>query len=202
MRAWTLIVLLLISFCSSASDISNNSLRYKRFLIQEARLEHGLNAPIALLAGLIHQESRWRSDVKSPVGASGLSQFMPKTAKWMGDIDSRLVKTDTIDPKWSIRAMSVYTRWLKDRVTGYNNCEDWALALSAYNGGIGWIWKDQRIAKSKGLDDSKWFDNVELNSDRSKAAFEENRHYVDVIINKWQEVYYKNNFNYGENVCQ
>lgn len=202
MRTWTLIIISFLSVYANAFEAPQNAYKYKRLLIKEVRAEHGLNGPVALHAGLIHQESRWNPSAKSPVGASGLAQFMPATADWMGQIDRRLVGSKTLDPQWSIRAMVVYTSWLNDRFKGYDKCQKWAFSLSGYNGGIGWVWKDQKLAESAGDDDKVWFDSVEKYSDRSDAAFKENRHYVDVIINKWQPKYFNNGFNQGGYICQ
>lgn len=185
-----------------SSELPVGFFRYAPDVVREVRAEHGLNAPIALHAGLIHQESRWRPDAKSPVGASGLAQFMPSTARWMKDLDSRLAGANTLDPRWSIRAMAVYTSWLNDRFKGYDKCQKWAFSLSGYNGGIGWVRRDQKLAEDAGDDRYTWFDNVEKYSDRSEAAFKENRHYVDLIIKKWQKLYYKNGFKIGGYVCQ
>jgi len=201
MRTWALI-LILFSSNAYSFNIPENAIAYKRMLVREVRAEHGLNGPVALHAALIHQESRWNPLAKSPVGASGLAQFMPATADWMGEIDRRLVGSKTIDPRWSIRAMSVYTKWLNNRFNGYNECQKWAFSLSGYNGGIGWVWKDQKLTEAAGEDKKKWFDNVEKYSERSTSAFNENRHYVNIILNNFQEKYYNNGFKSGGLICQ
>jgi len=46
----------------------------------------GLEAPVALFAAQVHQESGWREDARSPVGALGLAQFMPGTAAWIAQL--------------------------------------------------------------------------------------------------------------------
>lgn len=201
LRTLTLIASLTFSDFLLSSEIPVGASRYTQQLVREVRAEHGLNGPVALHAGLIHQESRWNPKAKSPVGASGLAQFMPATAEWMKDLDSRLAGANTFDPRWSIRAMVVYTSWLNDRFKGYDKCQKWAFSLSGYNGGIGWVRRDQKLAEDAGDDRKVWFDSVEKYSYRSESAFNENRHYVDIIINRWQELYYKNGFNYGGYVC-
>ena len=60
------------------------SLRYLapyREALQEHIREHGLDE--AWVYGLMRQESRFVSSAKSEVGASGLMQIMPATARWM-----------------------------------------------------------------------------------------------------------------------
>lgn len=52
------------------------------------------------------------------------------------------------------------------------------MTLSAYNGGLGWVWRDQKLAASQGADSARWFDQVErYNAGRHAAAFRENRGY-------------------------
>lgn len=191
------LVLCLVPSVAFSFQIPKQAFEHKRYLIREVRANHGLNGPIALHAAIIHQESRWVKNAKSPVGASGLAQFMPKTAEWMGEIDSRLLGAKTLDPRWSIRAMAVYTAWLLDRVDAKNECENWAFALSGYNGGIGWVWKDQKLSETPGV----WFGGVSEDSERADWAFNENRHYVSTIIKKWQPGYYGHGFGFGEYIC-
>ncbi|MER0239384.1 lytic transglycosylase domain-containing protein [Fulvimarina sp. MAC8] len=81
-------------------------------------------------ARLIWKESRFDVGAVSPVGAQGIAQFMPYTAKERG-------LADPYDYEASIRHSARYLRDLK------NELGNWGLAAAAYNGGInrmkGWI---------------------------------------------------------------
>ena len=56
---------------------------------------------------------------------------MPRTAEWMPEIYPVLGEAAPYDPRWSIRASVLYTHWLNQRVNAANNCERWAMVLSA-----------------------------------------------------------------------
>lgn len=169
--------------------LPTESQKYQRDVVREVRAAHGLHGPVALHGALIHQESRWRPDAKSPVGAQGLAQFMPTTSAWMGDVDRRLAGAKPFDPQWSIRAMAVYTAWIHKQVKAADECNAWAFTLSAYNGGLGWVNRDKRLADAAGKDPLVWWGNVEQYSNRASWAIKENRHYPEVIINRWQPLY-------------
>jgi soluble lytic murein transglycosylase-like protein len=86
------------------------------------------NLPPTLLGRVLYQESKFRPEIidgtkRSPVGAIGIAQFMPRTAAGLG--------IDPLDPFQSIDAAAKYLRQLFD-ATG-----DWTEALAAYNWGIG-----------------------------------------------------------------
>ena len=64
-----------------------------------------------------------------------------------------------------------------------DDCNRMAKSLSAFNGGLSWIARDERLAASKGLDPARWFGNVEtVNSGRSAANWRENRQYPRRIL--------------------
>lgn len=94
--------------------------------IAQAEIRYGL--PNNLLARLLYQESRFRQDIitgrtKSPVGALGIAQFMPATAREMG--------IDPLNPAQAIDAAGRYLQRLHGRFGS------WDKALAAYNWGQG-----------------------------------------------------------------
>ena len=113
--------------------------------------------PLMLMAQA-YQESRLREKAKSHVGARGIMQLMPGTAREMnvGSIHN----TDS-----NIHAGVKYHKLLKDRYFNDENIEsaDRTLFIFAgYNAGPNRINKFRKIAKERGLDENKWFDNVEV----------------------------------------
>jgi len=78
----------------------------------------------ALIEALVWQESRWRANAVSPVGARGLAQLMPGTAREMG--------VDPQDPFANLEGGARYLRQQIDRFGG-----DIEKALAAYNAGPG-----------------------------------------------------------------
>ena len=86
----------------------------------------------ALLEALVWQESRWRADAISPVGARGLAQLMPGTARELG------VNPD--DPFANLEGGARYLREQLDRFDG-----DLERALAAYNAGPG------RVIRANGI---------------------------------------------------
>ena len=143
-----------------------------------------------MFAAQVHTESRWKADDTSPVGAMGLAQFMPATAKWMPDIDPTLAPPAPYNPGWSIRAMLRYDLWLYGRARGVNDYQKMAFALSGYNGGEGWVNRDKKLAARKGLDPGRWFGHVEkVNAGRSAANWRENRNYPRLILEEHQHAY-------------
>ena len=88
----------------------------------------------ALLEAVVWQESRWRPGAVSPVGARGLAQLMPGTAREMG------VNPD--DPMANLEGGARYLRQQLDRFNG-----DLEKALAAYNAGPG------RVIAASGIPD-------------------------------------------------
>lgn len=101
--------------------VAQTDLRNLTALVRDAARRHGLDA--ALLMGVIDVESRFRSDALSPVGAMGLMQLMPQTARRFG-------VADPWEPRANIEGGSRYLRYLLDLFKG-----DVRLALAGYNAG-------------------------------------------------------------------
>jgi hypothetical protein len=84
--------------------------------------------PSGFLTRVIWQESRFRSNARSPAGAEGVAQFMPQTAAERG-------LADPSDPE---QAIAHAARFLAELVAQFGNR---GLAAAAYNAGPG------RVAK-------------------------------------------------------
>ncbi len=145
MRHWLLYLLLIPCLALAQPEQSR---QYRRMVTTIAREQMGLNAPVAMFASQIHQESAWRSSARSRAGALGLAQFMPGTARW---IATMVGHGDPLNPAWAIEAMVAYDLWLYDRAYPYEDlCSRWAFSLSAYNGGEKWVRKRQSMSWAPG----------------------------------------------------
>ncbi|WP_339429490.1 transglycosylase SLT domain-containing protein [Pseudomonas taetrolens] len=183
------------------AEIPAEADRYRRDLTRIAQAEWGLDAPVATFAAQIHQESRWKFNAKSPVGAQGLGQVMPTTATWLAEIFPKaLGKVEPYNPTWSMQALVSYDRWLANRVQAHTTCDRAAMMLSAYNGGLGWVIRDRKLASAKGADPLTWFESVErYNAGRSAANFRENRNYPRLILMRWERLY--ESAGWGKGIC-
>lgn len=67
---------------------------------------------------------------------------------------------------------------------GRTECDTWAFGLSSYNGGLGWLRRDQAIARTKGVPADVWFGAVEVTADtrRAPANVKQNRDYPRRIL--------------------
>ena len=194
------VLLLPIIFVGTAFGSSPPAEQYRRELIRESRAVWGINAPVALFAAQIHQESQWNLRAVSPVGAQGLAQFMPKTGKWIAAQYPELAANNPFNPSWAMRALVQYNHWHWQRIAARTDCDRWAFVLSAYNGGLGWVQRDKAKAKAAGVDPLRYWGAVEhINAGRSRANFKENRGYPQRIIYRWQPHYIKDGW--GEGVC-
>lgn len=106
---------------AAPSQLSAGVARYAT-LAQQAEAKYGL--PAGLVSAVMQQESRGNPTAKSPVGAAGLMQLMPATAKSLG-------VTNVNDPAQSIDAGA---RYLATQYKKYGRVD---LALAAYNAGPG-----------------------------------------------------------------
>ena len=186
---------------AQAGEVPSSAQRYHRDLIRAAHAGWGLDAPIATFAAQVHQESRWNPNAISPAGAEGLAQFMPATSDWFAQMHpSRLGERQPYNPGWALRAMVLYNAWLFERVHANSPCDKWAMVLSAYNGGLGWVIRDKQLASAMGADELAWFDQVErFNAGRRADAFDENRQYPRLILFRWEPIYVR--AAWGAGVC-
>jgi soluble lytic murein transglycosylase-like protein len=128
----------------AAQTVPVQAERFRRDLIRESQAVWGMGAPVSLLAAQVHQESAWKPDAVSWAGAAGLSQFMPATAQ---DIGRRYGgPVNRFDPRWSLRAQSLYMRELHRQIDAINESERLAFSLSGYNGGLRRVFQRQALS--------------------------------------------------------
>ena len=189
--AAAMIALALLCGCApaQAGAIPPAAETYRALLAREAKLQFGLDAPVARLAAQVHQESAWRADARSPVGAQGLAQFMPGTATWIAEIYPRQLGAGPApySPGWALRAMAVYDRHLLDRTAGHTACDRWWLMLRSYNGGAGHIRAESRNAADPL--DRHAVDAACGTARRSAKHCPENTGYPRRILLRWEPVY-------------
>lgn len=97
--------------------------------IHQAATEAGISPTVAF--GLVRAESSFRPTAVSPVGAIGLTQLMPATARW---IEPGTTRSDLRNPRTNLRVGFKYLRSLIDRYDGNEK-----LALTAFNRGPGTV---------------------------------------------------------------
>ncbi|WP_198970141.1 lytic transglycosylase domain-containing protein [Xylophilus sp. ASV27] len=121
----------------------------------------------AYVYGLIRQESRFIMDARSGVGASGLMQVMPATARWT----ARKIGIDGFRPEQINERdtnIAIGTAYLKLALDDFQ--DSMPLAAAAYNAGPGRprVWRNGPV-----LDAAIWAENI---------PFGETRDYVKKVL--------------------
>ena len=129
----------------------------------------------ALALGLIRQESNFNTEAMSPVGARGLMQIMPGTAKAvahrLGEATVNLPALST-DPAYNMRLGTAY---LGDLLEQFGGAVPYAVA--GYNAGPGrvadWLATNGDPAAPNGIDMIDWIELI---------PFAETRNYVQRVL--------------------
>ena len=112
-----------------------------------------LNWDWRLLAAQVYQESRFKPDARSWMGATGLLQLMPKTAKQFG-------VQNPLDPEDNVQGAVKFLQWLdgywEKRITDDN--ERLKFVLASYNCGAGHVDDAQRLTEKYGGNPESWED--------------------------------------------
>lgn len=168
--------------------IPEASALYRHRVEQAVAEVWGVNGSPARLAAQLHQESAWRPNARSPgVGAQGIAQFMPATAKWIAELfPDKLGQFDPWDAHQAILAAAIYDKWLLDRVqplgyTRLTECTRWNFALRGYNGGELWLLRDRGLAVANKGDPNDWR-SVEKFRTRSVSNHQQNIDYPRRIL--------------------
>lgn len=129
---------------------------------------HKQDVAPALLRAVARQESAYQPDARSPVGARGLMQLMPATAKLVTK-RARLPASyagQLNDPKINIQLGSYHLAWLIERFNGQR-----PLAIAAYNAGEHRV--DRWIKNKAQMPTDVWIETI---------PFRETRNYVKNVL--------------------
>ncbi|SHE92036.1 soluble lytic murein transglycosylase [Lampropedia hyalina DSM 16112] len=130
---------------------------FREAVVQRTR---SIDLDPAYVYGLIRQESRFIMDARSGVGASGLMQVMPATAKWtankIGMTDFR--PSDINHKETNIAIGTAYLKLALDEFSG-----SMPLAAAAYNAGPG---RPRAWRNGPELEAAIWAENIPFNETR------------------------------------
>jgi soluble lytic murein transglycosylase len=158
--------------CINTSLRTQNALDYQQrfptpYLPQVTQRAQSIGLDPAYVYGLIRQESRFVISARSGVGASGLMQVMPATARWtarkIGLTDFRPSQINERDT--NIQIGTAYLKLALDDFEG-----SMPMAAAAYNAGPG---RPRRWREGPALAGEIWTENI---------PFDETRDYVKQVL--------------------
>jgi soluble lytic murein transglycosylase len=124
------------------------------------------NLDLSWVYGVLRQESRFIIPARSPVGAQGLMQVMPKTGKWVAKQLGMYYHPGLLrDPETNVEIGTGYMRILLDELG-----DDKVLAAAGYNAGPG---RARRWRDSRSLEGAIYAETI---------PFEETREYVKHVM--------------------
>lgn len=138
----------------------------------------------AYVYGLIRQESRFIMDARSGVGASGLMQVMPATARWTANkIGLAGFTPNQINDRET--NITIGTNYLKLALDDFDG--SMALAAAAYNAGPG---RPRNWRNGPVLDAAIWAENVPFNETRDyvKKVLANTTNYAAIISGQPQSL--------------
>ncbi|MBL8317395.1 MAG: lytic transglycosylase domain-containing protein [Burkholderiaceae bacterium] len=129
---------------------------FRELVVARSR-ETGLDP--AYVYGLIRQESRFIIDARSSVGASGLMQLMPSTARWVARKAALDFKPELIvDPEFNVKLGTAYLKLVLEDFGGSQ-----AMAAAAYNAGPS---RPRRWREGPAIEPAVWAENIPFNETR------------------------------------
>ena len=148
-----------------------------------------INLDPAYVYGLIRQESRFVMDARSGVGASGLMQVMPATAKWTARKIglSNFTPNQITDRDTNIAIGTGYLKLVLDSFEG-----SMPLAAAAYNAGPSRSrrWRAPNDGTGPVLEGAIWAENVPFNETRDyvKKVLSNTTNYAAIITGQPQSL--------------
>lgn len=149
-----------------------------------------------LLAAIAYQESKFKTNLTSWAGATGLMGLMPRTAVAMG-----ISVEDRTNPDLSIMASVKLLGKLSKMYSGISDDEEkLKFVLAAYNGGQGHVADARALTEKYGGNSSVWSDVEKYLALKSNPDYyndpvvkngyfraSETIKYVDVVLSNWEK---------------
>jgi soluble lytic murein transglycosylase len=137
---------------------------YRDVLSRQAQV---CNLDESWVFGLVRQESRFLADAKSPMGAAGLMQLLPSTARWVAKkIGMKGFKPSRVSQPEVNAALGTF--YLKQMLDGFNGNP--VLASAAYNAGPG---RARRWCDTRPIEGAIYIETI---------PFTETRQYVKKVM--------------------
>lgn len=137
------------------------ALRYPMPYVDEIRAAAArAEVDLPLVLGLIRQETRFMTNLRSHAGASGVMQVMPATAQIVARKlgFSCCTPAQLNDPALNLRLGTQYLRWALDDMGGSQ-----AMAAAAYNAGPG---RPRRWREGATVEAAAWAEGIPFNETR------------------------------------
>lgn len=160
------------SILTMASTTSRDDMELRfPLLFQQQVLAHSEQESIdpAWTYGVIRRESAFIKDARSPVGAVGLMQLMPATAKHVSRRHSKVKYRNSSQLTHTDTNLALGTRYLRMMLKRFGG--QTVLATAAYNAGEHRI--DRWLPNGNALDAQRWIENI---------PFKETREYVTSVL--------------------
>ncbi len=142
------------------STTSEDMKRFQEMVVYFEKYGRKYGFDYLMLAALGFQESTLIHSKKSHVGAVGVMQMLPSTAK-----DKNVNIPDIESVEANVHAGTKYLRFLEDRYFNdpkISRMNKQLFAVASYNAGPARVAKLRREAEKMGLDPNVWFRNVEV----------------------------------------
>jgi soluble lytic murein transglycosylase-like protein len=145
--------------CAAAPTVNFSSIRLntEAYRTEIAAASHDFGVEEAVVRAIIHAESAFRPNAMSRVGAQGLMQLMPATARRFG-------VGNPFDAAQNIRGGVEYLAFLLKRFNG-----DLALAAAGYNAGEGAVDKYRGVPPYS--ETQRYVQRVSLLAQRYRGSF-------------------------------
>ncbi|MEX8497633.1 transglycosylase SLT domain-containing protein [Leptothrix ochracea] len=173
--------------CINASDRSRQEIDMSQrfpmpFREDVLRITKDVGVDPAYVYGLIRQESRFVTVARSNVGAAGLMQVMPATAKWTAQKMGLAYHPDNISQRdMNLRLGTGYLKMVLDSFHGSQ-----PLAAAAYNAGPS---RSRRWREGQTMEAAAWVETIPFNETRDYVKkVLANTSYYSALLNAQRDV--------------